>query len=115
MCTGVETVRGAASDTQAAQVVGTGEEISMAIIICERLFPTALSLEDFQGGGTVLQPCLDVRGIRWIGSSLAADGQRSVCKFEAADAESVREANRAAGLPFERVWAATELAPPDAK
>lgn len=84
----------------------------MAIIICERSFSTALSIGDFGGAGAVLQPCLDVRGIRWLGSSLAADGRRSVCKFEAADAESVREANRAAGLPFERVWAAQELPAP---
>jgi hypothetical protein len=87
------------------------EESCMAIIICERSFPTALSVEDFGGSGAVLQPCLDVRGIRWLGSSLAADGRRSVCRFDAADAESVREANRAAGLPFECVWAATEFSP----
>jgi hypothetical protein len=30
-----------------------------------------------------------------------------VCEFEAPDAESVREALRAAGQPFDRVWPAT--------
>lgn len=83
----------------------------MAMIICERVFSKPLTLADFNGAGAVLSPCLDVRGIRWISSSLSTDGTRSVCKFEAPDAESVREANRAAGLPFERVWAATELRP----
>jgi hypothetical protein len=29
-----------------------------------------------------------------------------ICEFEAPDAESVREACRAASIPFERVWAA---------
>ena len=38
--------------------------------------------------------------------SSAADGMRAVCMFEADDAESVRDANRTAGMPFDRVWAA---------
>ena len=83
----------------------------MAIIICERAFPKPVTPDDFRGAGGVLQPCLDVRGIRWICSNLTRDGLRSVCKFEAADAEAVREANREAGLPFEKVWAAIEFTP----
>jgi hypothetical protein len=85
----------------------------MAIIICERTFPKPLTLDDFRGAGAVLGPCLDVRGIRWICSDIASDGLRSVCKFEATDAEAVREANRAAGMPFEKVWVATEVTPAD--
>jgi molybdenum-dependent DNA-binding transcriptional regulator ModE len=36
-----------------------------------------------------------------------------VCEFEAPDAESVREACRAAGIPYERVWTADVYAVED--
>lgn len=83
----------------------------MAVIICERNFSTPLTLDQFCQAGKPLGPCLDVRGIRWISSAFSTDGTKSVCKFDAVDAESVRQANREAGLPFERVWAAQELTP----
>jgi hypothetical protein len=83
----------------------------MALIVCERKFPKPITLEQFQDAGKPLGPCLDVRGIRWLGSAFSADGSKSVCRFEAVDAESVRQANREAGCPFEHVWVANELAP----
>lgn len=83
----------------------------MALIICERKFSSPISLEQFGEAGKTLGPCLDVRGIRWIGSAFSADGTKSMCRFEAVDAESVRQANREAGCPFEHVWAAQELSP----
>jgi Nickel responsive protein SCO4226-like len=85
----------------------------MATIIVERVFPQPITMEGFAGAGAVLQPCLDVRGIRWIASCIAKDGLRSVCRFDATDAELVRQANREAGLPFEKVWVATEVTPAD--
>jgi hypothetical protein len=85
----------------------------MPTIIVERVFPQPLTLEGFRSAGAVLQPCLDVRGIRWLSSCIARDGLRSMCKFEATDAELVRQANREAGLPFEKVWVATEVTPAD--
>jgi hypothetical protein len=42
----------------------------------------------------------------WRRSSLAMDKLRMVCEFEAPDAESVREAFRTAGIPYERAWTA---------
>lgn len=85
----------------------------MPIIIVERVFPQPMTMEAFAGAGAVLQPCLDVRDIRWIASCISKDGLRSMCRFEASDAELVRQANREAGLPFEKVWVATEVTPAD--
>ena len=62
-------------------------------------------------GGKALLPCLQARDVKWVGSNLAADGTRSICMFEANDAEAIREANRTAGLPFERIWAARVYSP----
>ncbi len=83
----------------------------MPIIVCERKFQNPITLDQFQAAGQALDPCLNVRGIRWLGSTFSADGTKSVCRFDAADAESVRQANREAGCPFEHVWPAQELTP----
>ncbi len=50
--------------------------------------------------------CLELRGARWMRSYLTPDGRRAICEFEAPDAESVREAFRSAGQPFDRAWVA---------
>jgi hypothetical protein len=53
-----------------------------------------------------IRGCLEVRKARWVRSYVTTDGRRSICEFEAPDAETVREAFRAAGHPCERVWVA---------
>jgi hypothetical protein len=78
----------------------------MPIFMCERSFGKSVSEAEFAAAGEVLQPCIDARGIKWLGSNFAADGTRSVCMYDAPDAERLREANRVAGVPFERVWEA---------
>ena len=83
----------------------------MALIICERIYQTPLSLERFRAAARKQHPCYDVRGVRWLGSVYSNDGLKVVCRYEASDAESVRQANREAGLAFERVWAAQEVLP----
>ncbi len=50
--------------------------------------------------------CLALRGARWMRSYITTDGRRAICEFEAPDAESVREAFRTAGQPFDRAWVA---------
>jgi hypothetical protein len=50
--------------------------------------------------------CLELRGARWMRSYLTPDGRKALCEFEAPDAESVREAFRMAGQPFDRAWIA---------
>ena len=80
-------------------------ERGMPIYVCERTFSPAVTEQAFAEGGKALGPCLAARDVRHLASHLATDGTRCVCLFEAADAEAVREANRTAGLPFDKVWA----------
>jgi hypothetical protein len=54
-----------------------------------------------------LDRCLELRGARWMRSYLTPDHRGALCEFEAPDAESVREAFRSAGLPFDRAWVAS--------
>lgn len=83
----------------------------MALIVCIRQFESVKTLEDIAAGMKSLGGCLAVRQIRWLGTALSSDGLRSVCRYEAPDAECVRQLNREAGFPFESVWPAQELLP----
>jgi Protein of unknown function (DUF4242) len=55
--------------------------------------------------------CYAERGIEWIQSYISRDRTRVICELNASDAESIREAQHRAGVPFDRVWSATVLKP----
>ena len=81
----------------------------MPIFVVERVFSPPITEAQFVAGGKMLAPCIQERDIKHLSSYFAADGSRSTCTFEAADAERLREAQRTAGVPFERVWQARRL------
>ena len=85
----------------------------MACIVMERTLETPLTDQEMAQQGRRLDDCLELRSSAWVRSYLARDGKRMICEFEAPDAESVREALRAAGQPFDRVWPATVHAAED--
>jgi len=83
----------------------------MALIVCVRRFQNAKTLDDIAASMKSLGACLEIRGVRWLGTALSNDGLRCVCRYDAPDAESVRQISREAGSPFESVWPAQELLP----
>jgi ubiquinone/menaquinone biosynthesis C-methylase UbiE len=85
----------------------------MARVLAEQAFQEPLTTERYAADAKKLHPCLDVRRGAWRRSSLAMDRLRMVCEFEAPDAEAVREAFRASGLAYERVWTADVFAVED--
>jgi hypothetical protein len=78
----------------------------MPIFVVERQFSPPITEAQFTAAGVVLAKCIEERDIKHLGSHFSADGSRSVCMYDASDAERLREANRTAGAPFERVWQA---------
>lgn len=83
----------------------------MAVYVGERTFAQPVTFEMFQQNGAQLVSCMTERDVQWLGSHLSKDGLRSICMFEAADAERIREAATMAGKPFDRVWEANVMAP----
>ena len=81
----------------------------MPIFVVERVFSPPITEAQFMAAGEALAPCIQERDIVHISSHFAADGSRSMCLYEANDAERVREAQRTAGAPFERVWPARKF------
>jgi len=78
----------------------------MARVLVEQVFAEPFTDERYAAFAKKVDPCVEVRDGLWRRSSLAIDKLRMVCEFEAPDAESVREAYRVAGVPYERVWTA---------
>jgi len=78
----------------------------MARVMVEQVFTEPFTDERYAAFAKKVDPCVEVRHGLWRRSSLAADKLRMVCEFEAPDAESVREAFRTAGVPYERAWTA---------
>lgn len=78
----------------------------MLRIVVERSFATPQSDEDMTAVANRERPCLQVYGVTWQRSLLSEDRRRMVCEYEAADAESVRRAQREAEAQFDRIWAA---------
>jgi hypothetical protein len=52
----------------------------------------------------------DRHGVAYLGSTYVPSDESCFSRFEAADAEKVRDVNEVAGVPFARIVASTELA-----
>lgn len=78
----------------------------MAQLIVERNFDRPLEDADIKAMVERLVPCLKQYGARWMRSYLSADRKRTICAFEAADAESIRLAHRQAEVQMDRIWPA---------
>jgi hypothetical protein len=55
--------------------------------------------------------CFGIHQVRLVRSYVSADRRRTVSLYQAPDAESVRLAHRAAGLPADKVWLVRHYAP----
>jgi hypothetical protein len=51
----------------------------------------------------------DRGGVAYLGSTYVPEDDSCFCRFEAASAENVRDANEIAGVPFARIVAAEEI------
>jgi hypothetical protein len=85
----------------------------MARVIVEYMFTEPYTDERLSASAKALDSCLALRRGMWRRSSVSKDRLRMICEFEALDAESVREALRLSGTPFERVWTADVYAVED--
>jgi Protein of unknown function (DUF4242) len=83
----------------------------MVRVVVENTYDTPITEAQWKADDAKIEPCLKERGIRWIRSLTSCDRYRSICEFEAADAETVRESYRKVGLPFERIWSADIVEP----
>ncbi|HEX6245305.1 MAG TPA: nickel-binding protein [Polyangiales bacterium] len=78
----------------------------MEHVIVERVFAEPVDMDDLTQRAVTHQSCYEMRRVKLLRTLLSRDRLRMVCEYLAPDAESVREANLNAGMPFERIWTA---------
>jgi hypothetical protein len=84
----------------------------MPYLLVEYEHDPPITNEQLAADGQRLMPCLEARGIRHLRTWKSSDRRWGVCEYEAADAESVREAYRSAQVKFLRVRSADLFGPP---
>jgi hypothetical protein len=84
----------------------------MPYLLVEYQHDPPISNEGYAEMGKRLSPCIQERGIRHMRSWLSQDRSWGVCEYEAADAETVREAYRSAQVKFLKVRSADLFGPP---
>jgi len=87
------------------------EDLRAANVLVERSFDVATPLQQIQEIEDAGIHCLEARNVRFIRTFYSTDRQRMVCLYEAPDAESVRQAQREAGVPFVEAWSFRALGP----
>jgi hypothetical protein len=87
----------------------------MAVYMVERTLPgiTIEQLARVQGVAITTGERFRAAGkrVRYIRSTFVPEEARCLCLFEASDPASVRELNETAGIPFDRIVEALDLAP----
>jgi hypothetical protein len=78
----------------------------MTTVVVERAFAEPVAFEDVQAIESRGSWCLEAHSVRFLKTYFSRDRRRMVCLYEAPDAESVRTAERKAGVPFDEAWAA---------
>lgn len=81
------------------------------VIVVERTLPEPVDEAAVREAAARGAWCLEQRGCRSLQSYLAAGGRRLVCVYAGPDAESVREAQKRVGMPFDAAWPATVVHP----
>jgi hypothetical protein len=85
----------------------------MPLVMVEQVFEGNDGMEEkARKRVATLEPCLAARAARWMGTYLSTDFARSICVFEAPDAQSVRDAFTLAGVKYVRVWPVVHHTPP---
>ena len=82
-------------------------------VMVERLFDEPVTLEFIQAIEDAGAQCLTLRNVTFVKTCFSIDRKRMLCLYNAPDAQSVRDAQREANMPVERVRACKSLSPSD--
>lgn len=85
--------------------------LKSANVLVKRQFKEPVEIEDIQAIEDAGAGCLEIRNVKFVRTFFSADKKRMVCLYNAPDAESVRQAQREANMPFEEIWAFEVFSP----
>jgi hypothetical protein len=75
-----------------------------ANVLVERSWPDPVTLDEIQAKEDRGAWCLETHGVKFVRTYFSLDRRRMMCLYSAADAESVRIAQRQAGMPVDAIW-----------
>ena len=78
----------------------------MAMVVVEKVWDEPVTPDSLMEAAQGLLGCLGLRNARWVRSLIVDGGRRTICTFEAPDAESVRQSYRESGGSFTNIWTA---------
>lgn len=80
-------------------------------VIVERSFSEPISDDEIQAMDDKSEPCLATHKVHHLLAFVSSDRKRMNCLYKAPDAESVRQVQRQAALPFDAIWSGSILRP----
>ena len=89
----------------------SSSEQATANVIVTRRFDEPVTLESIQAIENAGARCLEVHKVKFICTFFSRDRKRMICLYCAPDAESVRLAQRRAGMPVDQVWSFKSVRP----
>jgi hypothetical protein len=89
-----------------ASPVAPPPDPAQTVVLIERSFERPVVFEDILAISDRGAWCMDLHRARHRHSYFSLDRKRMICVYEAADAESVRLAQKQIGMPFTDAWAA---------
>jgi hypothetical protein len=88
-----------------------GREGVVPNVMVERSFAEPVRLEAIQAIEDAGAWCLETHRVEFVRTFFALDRRRMLCLYRAPDAESVRLAQREAGMPMDAVWSFQPVLP----
>jgi hypothetical protein len=89
----------------------TDAAFAQANVLVDRRFEQPAVLAEIQAIEDAGAGCLQTHRVRFVRTYFSSDRKRMMCLYRAPDAESVRIAQREAGMPVERVRAIRQFRP----
>jgi len=89
----------------------TDADMRRANVLVVRRFTEPADLAAIQALEDAGKGCLETHRVHFIRTFFSRDQKRMICLYQAPDAESVRIAQREAGMPVERVWSFRRFGP----
>jgi len=80
-------------------------DFGTANVLVLRRFEEAVAIETIQALEDANIACLEMHRVSFLRSYFSLDRRRMACVYRAPDAESVRIAQRQAGMPVDALWA----------
>lgn len=89
----------------------TDADLAAANVLVSRSFNRPTDFGEVQAIEDAGAGCLETHRVRFVRTYFSTERRRMLCLYAAPDAESVRIAQREAGMPVDRVWAFRQFRP----